>query len=208
MTPVRAPWVLATKTNLARLSSGQPTPIRIKMKHARGEPPRMVQGLFVAAPESVAMLGETAVALTGGGATDDEERYDELLDEVISSIGHEGPTTREELATYMNAALPGRFAGVFAANERMPLNSTRPYCILNTKPAPGEHWLGVMLLKNNSLLVYDSFGRRVTLVNTNRPWSMTDDDAEQAQTEDNCGQRVAAWLRLAEERGPRAAKRI
>lgn len=208
MTRSRGPWLLATKNNLNQLTSGKPTPIRVKMKHAHGEPPRVVHGLFVAAPESITMLGEDAVALTGEGRVDDEERYEQLLARVINDIGHAGTTTSTELASYMNSVMPGRFAGVFAASQGMPLNSTRCYAIVNTTDAPGEHWLGVMKLRSGGMLVYDSYGRRVTLVNARHPYSMTEDDAEQTEEEDNCGQRVCAWLMLAEERGAAAAKRI
>ena len=53
------------------------------------------------------------------------------------------------------------FKGVHALDQLACLNPHAPAAfVFNTKPitAPGEHWIGVYVLKNIKVLYFDSFG--------------------------------------------------
>ena len=97
---------------------------------------------------------------------------------IAKHIGHDGETSREELDRAGRHFLKGKYLGAFAADEEVKLTKQQLYALVNTEPAPGEHWMAHALV-DGQVVKYDSFGVDAD----------TDPDAEQVESEDNCGQR-------------------
>ena len=135
---------------------------------------------------------------------------DEILKVITEMIGHDNTTYSNELDDIGQFLFQDKFRGVKPINK-IPQMSHNQYCILNLDrhDEPGSHWIGVVMLKNNKMLVYDSFGRKTkiiapTLINT----TMTEQDAEQDDNQDNCGQRCLSFLYLYDQFGEDMAKRL
>lgn len=205
------------KSIFAMMSKGQfahmleqegPQVIRIKMRRTQGGPPREVSGMLTLATEDrVELIGDGAVAVHNSARLSDEERYRTLVEDTIATLGHADTTSRDELDALGEYYFGNRYAGTYARDEHVPLRNQAPYAIINTDPAPGEHWLGICRLHGGRLMYYDSFGRKGHQVGFTDKM-MTEEDAEQDVEEQNCGQRCIAWLRLADERGSKAARNI
>ena len=76
---------------------------------------------------------------------------------------------------------------------------------LDKRNQPGSHWCAVVKDKRH-YIIYDSFGRTIPLKQKNN--IMTDKDAEQDITEQNCGQRCIAWLVVVAVKGINTALTI
>lgn len=107
-----------------------------------------------------------------------------------------------------------KFAGVFAADQ-VPRSTNFTYAIVNLDPQdkPGSHWIAMAKLpggRETGYLVYDSFGRPTEeiLPTMPIPYQDTEDDAEQKESEDNCGARCLAWLIIYDMYGPNGAALI
>lgn len=140
-----------------------------------------------------------------------EALYRRILARIEKRIGN--TTTDENQLEDVGAELFGpSFRGVFASDRVPRLASDRPYCIANTdrEGEAGTHWLALAVYPSTpNVFLYDSFGRPTrSLV----PWIRgsgkvvdSDLDAEQRESESNCGQRCLAWLVVFDELGPDAA---
>ena len=149
--------------------------------HLRGEP-RLVGG---GRKEKMDSLAEIA--------------YEKLRKKIAKFIGHDGVTSREELDRAGRHFLKAKYAGAYAKDEfeKVKLTKQQPYALVNTKPSPGEHWMAHALV-DGQIIKYDSFGVDAD----------TDPDAEQVESEDNCGQRSLAWLVVLHKMGLREAMTI
>jgi hypothetical protein len=110
------------------------------------------------------------------------------------------------------------FKGVHPV-DKIPDLSEDEMCIINvdTSDMPGSHWVACAY-KNGRLYVYDSFGRQQGNGDLKRMYSIirryydkieeAEHDAEQVETEYNCGQRSLAWLFVFRALGPEYAVTI
>ena len=72
-------------------------------------------------------------------------------------------------------------------------------CNLDTTAQTGSHWVGLFATSDKGLLVYDSFGRcnkKILPFGSAMLLEDTDRDAEQMDSEKNCGARALAWLMI------------
>jgi hypothetical protein len=149
-------------------------------------------------------------------------RYRRFVRAVSRVMGTTGVTYAENPVSANHASLEAtgrrlfgaRFKGVFMADQVPTLTPRHPYAIVNTEATPGRHWIGVAYIGGRPrVLVYNSLGKR--LANLPRElWQKypdaitTEPDAEQGVNEDNCGQRVLAWLLMLRWYGVKAAQTI
>lgn len=126
--------------------------------------------------------------------------YNKFLKQITDIIGNDQETYNTELHTLCKYLFGDLFLGVFAHDE-IPQSTASQYCIVNldNHDQPGSHWVAIA-----DNMVYDSFGRKLDFKN----YIMTDDDAEQKDTENNCGQRSVSWLCVYHSMGPIAAMQI
>jgi hypothetical protein len=142
--------------------------------------------------------------------TDPVELYEICLRAVERAMNSNTTTSDTQLTAMGRAIFGSRYLGTFQAKAWPIISEQQPYAIVNTHDAPGEHWLGLFWTPLGTL-VYDSFGRPTRMIMTIRPPKRlfeTDDDAEQALQETNCGQRCIAFLWVCGLLGPDKAKRI
>ena len=116
-----------------------------------------------------------------------EDDYNAILQRVTAIIGHNDQMSTDELESAMQRlGLSPAEAGSYADFEERLSNTDAPtYGIYNTmeKP-PGQHWF--CAYKD---YIYDPLG----IDDSNTP--------EQAKTDENCGQRCLAYLKLCKQRG-------
>lgn len=99
------------------------------------------------------------------------------------------------------------FKGVYASDE-IPILKDSECAIINTDDSKGigEHWTAIYRC-GGDVYLYDSFGRNhvqilPSLIKSNNGVVYDAEyDAEQIETENNCGQRCIAWLILCTEWG-------
>ena len=143
-----------------------------------------------------------------------ESVYFKILDNISQDMG-KNITFTSDLNKAGKKYLGNKFKGAYPSDRIPKLNRLTPYAIINVDNSKqrGSHWLGIALAKDDSILVYDSFGRdNSTLVPTlSRVYKNvkdTEKDAEQRIKEHNCGQRSLAWLIFFDKYGEDAARNI
>ena len=143
------------------------------------------------------------------------ETYSKALKIIERELGV-GVTADDELDRVGHFLFRDAWAGVAPADRLLALTPAKPFGIVNTRPPPGEHWMGVCYEDKRHHIVYDSFGRQALRI-TSHPKKLaprgihiedTDQDAEQRLEEENCGQRSLAWLCVAALRGVDVARTI
>ncbi len=143
-----------------------------------------------------------------------ETMYAAALARIQRRLG-KNTTSDTQLNDAGHALFGKAWGGAVAANAPLKLTRTKRFGIVNTAPAPGEHWMGILWTGQGRRLGYDSFARRVVDASY-RPTALTQHgklrirdadrgDREQADREDNCGQRSLAWLWVASQLGARGA---
>jgi len=135
--------------------------------------------------------------------------YNNLLGIVHGMIGH-NLTDTSQLKSIGKSLFGAKFTGVFA-RDKIPSHFTYVICNLDKTGRKGSHWLAIAKVSETpEYLVYDSFGRRTSdiLPELLLPTIDTDNDAEQADNEKDCGQRCLAWLSVFHLFGPQAAMTI
>jgi hypothetical protein len=118
----------------------------------------------------------------------------------ISSLVPDGAST-SNLTTVAKHLFGDKFVGVFARNT-MPKLEKGQYLIFNldTSDKSGSHWVAL-----TTDLVYDSYGQNLKHIVQTTP---TDPDAEQTNSELNCGARCIAFLAVYDTYGPKVARYI
>jgi hypothetical protein len=145
--------------------------------------------------------------------------YEEVLPRVETFMRDRGETDNFQLNRAGKALLGNKFAGVFAADDRLTVSRQRPYAIVNgsTRASGGTHWFGVCFYGSNNLLCSDSFGRPIrnfsedyNALTRNGRLRIRNSDRrpEQRVRENNCGQRSLTWLIVCDRLGPHAAAAI
>lgn len=102
-----------------------------------------------------------------------------------------------------------KFIGVFS-RDTLPDIPNNHYAIVNNKKQSqeGEHWIALAHL-DGDLVAYDSFGRSSKKLLNDVPITKdTDHDAEQKDSQNDCGNRCLAWLRVVYKMGKEAALTI
>jgi hypothetical protein len=122
---------------------------------------------------------------------------------MIKELGN-GSTYNTDLNRVCKHLWGSKFKGVLSSDNDIPKTG---YCIVNTDPSylPGKHWIAIC-----NGLVYDSFGRKTKKLVPNMKGSYTDTeyDAEQKESESNCGSRCCAWIHVYDTLGRDAARLI
>lgn len=136
-----------------------------------------------------------------------EYLYEQYVKKMHDIFGHSETTFSDQLLDAGKDFFGNSFKGVFAADEIPPM---RPgnccICNLDNKDEEGSHWVGLLRLPK-SIYIYDSFGRQTLQIlpslykSGNGVIRHTERDAEQAKSEDDCGQRTMAWLFLCKKHG-------
>jgi hypothetical protein len=129
--------------------------------------------------------------------------YEEILKMVESQLGST-TTFQHTLQRFGKKLFGPKFAGVFASDKVPKLSKETPYAILNLDKSgePGSHWVAVVFVKPNNIMVYDSFGRKTKHILPNLESSgngnihMTDPDPEQTESQKNCGARSISFILL------------
>ena len=127
---------------------------------------------------------------------DVELTFRRCLGGVLRKVGHNRAMSDVEVKTLGNKIIGKKFIGVYARDE-IDLDAGRPpgICfIVNNKPrtSGGEHWLAVYYKSNGLPILFDSFARRHILPEFSG--DHTEDDVEQADWQEDCGQRCLAFL--------------
>jgi len=138
--------------------------------------------------------------------------YNSIVSMIERKMGKSTTTDNIELEQMGHALLGTKFKGVYASNGIPALTVKQPCAVINNKPAPGEHWLGVARVpRTGRVMVYDSFGRSHAklLPGALPPGTQdTDPDVDQSVKQTNCGQRPLAWLVVFGRLGPAAARLV
>lgn len=132
-----------------------------------------------------------------------EERANKIYNQVLKLVEAKLSNTttyQRDLLNFGKRVFGDKFVGVHASNE-IPKLKEGDYAILNLDKSsePGSHWIAVAM-KNNNTHVYDSFGRDSKKIipsvfkSGNGKILDADDDAEQEDSELNCGARSISFL--------------
>jgi hypothetical protein len=140
--------------------------------------------------------------------------YNAALKEFTKQLGN-GVTYNMHLNDVGKHLWPKKFTGVYASDDTIPKSG---YCIVNVdkRHMPGSHWIAICGGDGSSggdgsrSLVYDSFGRKTSKLTPHMlgKFQDTDYDAEQKDSEENCGSRCLAWIHVYDTMGRAAAKLI
>jgi len=134
-----------------------------------------------------------------------EYLYNHILNHIVEPLLGNNTTFNDGLHRFCKRVLKDKFVGVFPANRIPQLTAQHPYAILNLDDhgMPGSHWVGIMYIGINKVMIYDSYARRGSKIlphvkNIYKHIVDTEYDREQTISEKNCGQRCIAWLCLGE----------
>ena len=177
-------------------TSSESVPIIFQARRRKDEP--LLR--YTALATNIREVGEPA--LRGGGDKPKsiaEVLYEKNLQKAIRLVGHDHTTGRDELNEAAKKLFKSKYLGTFSKSEMesVQLTAKKPYAIVNTADAPGEHWQAQALHEGN-VYTYDSYGID----------GDTEPDAEQKGVETSCGQRCLAWLLVVKQRGLEEALEI
>jgi hypothetical protein len=140
-----------------------------------------------------------------------EKKYQQLVKHFHKVVG-DRTTYDDELRKVAKRLFGRKFMGVFPS-DRIPKMKNKQMLIANLDSSgePGSHWVAIVK-ENNTTLVYDSFGRSLHKIlpkfQGRGKVIMTEKDAEQRISEDDCGARSLAFLSIFHKYGGRYAKFI
>ena len=140
--------------------------------------------------------------------------YEICLGEIVNMVGN-GSTNLGELNKVGHMLFGGKYLGTFTIDDGKAvikqLSKSKSYAIINNAKAStgGEHWVA-LLWTPSEVINYDSFGRKSSalvpaLLGNGKKITDSDRDAEQVNSEENCGARCLAWLSVADLAGTRYA---
>ncbi len=142
-----------------------------------------------------------------------EDAYSDYLKDIIDAMGSK-ETDSAQLKAAGKTLFGSSFRGVFAS-DTIPNLKNNDKAIVNVDKSgqAGSHWIG-LYKSSQGVLVYDSFGRKSTSIipsvmsGGNGAVNDTEYDAEQADSQENCGQRVLAFLACCHVLGANTARYI
>ena len=158
---------------------------------------------------------------TGGAAAKSKSDYDKILNTIYKALGR-GVTTDNQLNRIGKKLLAKRYIGTFPQDikPQQIMPKTRAgncYFIINTDltKGPGLHWVSVYYSKaDDKFYVYDSFARSSCSLlphfirTIGSSYIDINKKGDQANDEDNCGQRSLAFLIFVHKHGIAAARHI
>jgi hypothetical protein len=127
--------------------------------------------------------------------------YEDALKLLELALGTKGTSTTDLDRMGKSCFGSAVFKGVFPV-DGIPKLKEGQLAVANLDPlgAPGSHWVGLCGISKGRTLVYDSFGRHV--FGDRASLKYTEDDAEEKESEKNCGQRAIAFLFVCVLLGP------
>jgi hypothetical protein len=145
--------------------------------------------------------------------------YNIALRRIKDMIGTDGITNNFQLEQGGKKLFGDKFNGVYTSSKFMKrLSHKKPYMIVNTSPTGSNddryflHWVPIVLLPNNKLIGYDSFGRDIkTILHMKKggaKFNNSKRDAEQRDEQEDCGTRSLAWLLIYDNWGIETARKI
>ena len=193
-TPIK---VLVSEFQARKISTGNQTVI-IQIRRKAGEPVRKFKAKLcdveeIRPPYLEPLVGQGIISPV-------DALYEQYVEEITRYMGHDGTSERRELASVGKRFFGPKFRGVFSNSEAESVRLTegKPYMLVNTgEVGHGEHWQAIAYSKNGGDVLYDSLGG-----------GDTNPDAEQGVSDDDCGQRSLAWLRVVDQLGLEMAMRI
>jgi hypothetical protein len=138
--------------------------------------------------------------------------YNNYTKQIVSQLGN-GVTYTTQLSSMCNHLFKNKYKGTFSSDTLPKLSKSKPYAIVNvdTSKQPGSHWIACCHTQNR-MLIYDSFGRNTKslMKNVYKKYKTIDSDrdAEQKDSEQNCGSRCISFLMVCDELGPDFARLI
>ena len=141
--------------------------------------------------------------------------YNSILSLVVKPITKGKTTYENNILKFGKQFLKKEFSGVYASDTLPKLKSTSPYAVCNVDNSfqKGSHWLAVIRIGPNKILVYDSFGRKSSelvpnIVGNGMSIVDSDYDAEQQPDEVDCGARCLAYILMCKHWGVKLAKLV
>jgi hypothetical protein len=140
-----------------------------------------------------------------------ERYYNKQLYKLHKIMGT-GETHTHQLNNIGKRLFKHKYIGTFPA-DKIPKLKKNQMMIVNNQNSNqgGEHWLGICKTKDDTILIYDSFGRRHFKIlpalsnSTNDVIKETENDPEQKKIQKDCGQRCLAFLKVFNDFGYRYA---
>jgi hypothetical protein len=144
---------------------------------------------------------------------------DSIYNTILSGVAHrilgDKTTYLSDLDKVGRQMFGNKFHGVYPSDKIPILTKAKPYAILNLDRSgmSGSHWISIAR-QGKFTYVYDSFGRESTQIIRDLVYSGngkivdTEYDAEQLESEDDCGARSIAWLLVFDLYGAKLALEI
>ena len=132
--------------------------------------------------------------------------YNDYINILKPYIGND-TTYSDDLERKGKKIFGSRFIGVFASDQLPNIQNGQMYIAnLDRSNEPGSHWIGVYG-KNGKAYVYDSFGRKSkkiipSIFSKGSAIKDSEYDAEQMESENNCGLRSIVALYMFDEFDP------
>jgi hypothetical protein len=136
-----------------------------------------------------------------------EKEYHKHLKDIENIIGT-GITDSNQLNKLGKRLFGNKYKGTYPA-DKIPSLRRKQMMIVNNEKSneSGEHWLAIIKNIDDTILIYDSFARKHFKIlpslaeSTEHPIKNTERDAEQSKSEQNCGARCMAFLKVFNELG-------
>lgn len=143
-----------------------------------------------------------------------EADYNKILKDLEKKYGSK-ETNNFQLLKIGKKLFGNRFKGVYAS-DRIPVLKKGEFSIVNLDDSnkPGSHWIAIARENNKMSYIYDSFGRKTYKIlpelfqSGNGIVLETENDAEQNESEENCGQRCLSALMIYKKYGGQGFKYI
>jgi hypothetical protein len=108
-----------------------------------------------------------------------------------------------------------KFHGTYSSDQLPTLTSTKPYAVINVDSSrqSGSHWVALCYCASKKqTLIFDSFGRltRVLIPSVFKKYNTIDTDYDHNQliSQNTCGQKSLAFIRIFDKSGFKVAKLI
>lgn len=143
-----------------------------------------------------------------------DQIYNRFLSKVIIPMVGKTETYSTDLNKAGLEIFGSLFKGVYPSDRIPKLNILKQYAIINLDKSnePGSHWVSIAW-KNGNIYLYDSFGREgknilKALRIVGGKIMEADHDAEQHESQSDCGARSLAWLLVFHRHGADVAMLI
>ena len=152
--------------------------------------------------------------------SDIKKEYNKIVRHMENDVFHSNQETSNQQLDRIGAQLFGsQWGGVYAEDEDIKINKNKMYYIVNTdkQNQAGTHWVGLYFdHTHNKLYVFDTFDRQISKLlhdvevdakgkhfKVNKGSHMI----EQADKQNDCGQRSMSWLQIVKKYGINKVKK-